>query len=77
MLPKDKNFDQRRDEFVKKLGPSVNAISLCAEYFNHLSIFLREAEKKYGNKQYFLRAKVKTKFRVNKDLTIALYEREY
>ena len=77
MLPEDKKFDKQREEFVKKLGPSLNAISLCTEYFNNLSAFLKEAEEKYGNKKYFLRAKLKTKFRFNKDLTINIHEREY
>lgn len=77
MLAKDKYFDRKRANFIKELGPSVNAISLCTDFFNDLSTFIREAEVKYGNKQYYLRSKVKSKFRVNKDLTLSHYERQY
>jgi hypothetical protein len=77
MLPKDKKFDKQRSEFIRNIGSSINAITLCSEYFDNLTDFVKEAEEKYGNKIYFLRNKIKSKFRVNHDLTLAHFERAY
>jgi hypothetical protein len=77
MLPKDKKFDKKRNGFIKKFGPSVDAILLCCAYFKELSVFISKAEKKYENKQHFLRNKVKSKFRVKNDLTLSHSERSY
>jgi hypothetical protein len=77
MLPKDKDFDKKRNGFIKELGHSVNAILLCSDFFKELSAFIKEAEASYGNKQHYLRSKVKSKFRVNNDLTLSHYERAY
>ncbi len=77
LLPKDKDFDKKRGYFIEKYGPSLDAISLCSSFFNDLSDFVKEAERNYGNKQHYLRSKVKSMFRVNKDLSISLYEKAY
>lgn len=77
MLPRDNDFDKKRNEFIRELGPSVNALSLCGDFFKELSAFIKEAERDYGNKQHYLKSKVKSKFRVNKDLTLSHYERSY
>jgi len=77
MLPKDKGFDKKRQDFIKKLGSSVNAVSLCNDFFKELSSLIKEAEVKFGNKQHYLRSKIKSKFRANSDLTLLHYERSY
>lgn len=77
MLPKDKDFDKNRVGFINEIGPSVNAISLCTNFYNELSIFIKEAEAKYGNKQHYLISKVKSKFRINNDFTLSHYEKQY
>lgn len=73
----DKKFDAKRKKFIQEIGPSVNAISLCENYFHELSSFVKEAEIKYGNKEHYLRSKVRSKFRVNDDLTLAHYEKSF
>lgn len=77
MLPNDKDFDKKRDGFIKELGPSINAVILCTKFFNNIDTFIKEAEAKYDNQQHYLRSKVKSSFRVNNDLTLSHYERQY
>jgi len=77
MLPKDKSFDKKRDKFIRDLGPSIDAIAFCEVFYNDLSALIQEAEKEYGNFKFYKRAKVKSMFRVNPDLTLCQDEKQF
>ena len=77
MIPKDKQFDKKRNAFIEELGPSVDAILLCKVYLQDLNALIREAELKYGNRTHFVRGKLKSGFRVNTDHTLSYHERRY
>jgi hypothetical protein len=77
MLPKDKDFDKKRGQFIQEIGESVDAVKLSEEYFNNLTFLVREAETLYGNDKHFRRQRIKTSFRVNPDLTLRFFERTF
>jgi hypothetical protein len=77
MLSRENDFSNKMSIYIKELGPSVNAISLCSDYYNGLSGFIREAEQKYGNRLYFVKHKHKSAFRVNDDLSLSLHEKQF
>lgn len=77
MLPKDKSFDKKRKRFIRDLGPSIDAVALCEEFFKNLSALIQEAEEEYGNFKYYKRTKVKSMFRVNPDLTLCHGEKQF
>lgn len=77
MMPKDKNFDKKKVEYIKKYGASVNAVTLSQEYYDHLSCLIKEAERKYGNFEYFKRNKVKSTVRISEYLTLLHEEKQF
>jgi len=77
LMPNDKGFRKKKSGFIKELGPSVNAVDLCEKYFQDLSVFVKEAEQKYGNFKHFKRNKAKSNFRVNSDLTLSQHKRQF
>ena len=77
LLPEEKKFNNKKSQYISKVGPSVNAIDLSEKYFKILASFVSEAESKYGNKNHYMRHKIKSNFRVNANLTLNHYERSF
>ena len=74
-LPKDKDFDKKRMQFITEFGESVDAVKLSARYLKSLTLMVQEAEALYGNNKHFRRQKLKSSIRVNPDLTLRHFER--
>ena len=77
MLPNDKKFDKKRKGFINELGASVNVVTICEVFYQNLFAFIKEAEDKYGNFQYFKKSKVKSTIRVNSNLAVSLDKKKF
>lgn len=76
-IPKDKKFDKSKRKYIEQLGPSVDAIEFCEQFYKSLSSMVKEAEEKYGNEEFYKRAKNRARIRINEGWKLSQTERDF